>query len=402
MNFLFMHNNFPAQFHRLSVALAARAGHRVVFLSCFKRQDVGAPGVEWRQIVLSESERNEQKVLNHPPTFRQGELFANAMLALQREGFVPDVIHGHVGFGSMLYAQDIFPRAVQAGYFEWFYTEGADVAFFGGRDKLPMGMRQAQRHSNLCVLSALEGANFGICPTIWQRDQHPSAYHNKLHVIHDGVDTDFFSPHPAQRFQVEGVDLADAEIVTYATRGLEPYRGFHTLYRSLPAVLAARPKARVLIMANDRSVYGQNRSDGKSWREALQDEVDVDESRVHFLPFQSYPQYRGLLRAARVHVYLTAPFVLSWSMLEAMSCGCLVVASDTEPVLEVMRHGQNGLLTGFADHEQLAQRIIEGLARWDHFAPLRNAARQTVLSRYALGQLLPRQIRLFEGYPAMR
>lgn len=339
---------------------------------------------------------------NHPPPLRQAELFANAMLALKKEGFTPDVVHGHVGFGGQLYAPDIFPHAAQAGYFEWMYTDGADVAFWGGRESVPLGKQIVQRDSNMCVLSGLQAATAGICPTFWQRDQHPEEYYGKLHVLHDGVDTEFFSPNSNQRFQVDNIDLTDAEIITYATRGLEPYRGFHTFYRSLPAVLEARPKAHVLIMAHDRTVYGTQRADGKTWREALREDVPLDASRVHFLPFQPYPQYRGLLRASHVHVYLTAPFVLSWSLLEAMSCGCLVIASDTEPVREVMHHGQNGLLTDFWDHAMLSRRIIAALRYQSELVPVPQAARQPIEKHYALRILMPKQVQLLESMGSLR
>ena len=384
------------------MALGAKSEHKVIFLSCFRRSDLYVPGVEWRQIVVPKEEREALGTANQPPPLRQGELFADAMLALRNEGFMPHVVHGHVGFGAALYAPDIFPSAMQAGYFEWMYTEGADVAFLGGLERVPLSQRMRQRHSNMCSLSALEAATVGICPTLWQRAQHPASSHHKLHVLHEGVDTEYFSPRPSQRFNVQGVDLDGAEIVTFATRGLEPYRGFHTFYRSLPAVLAARPKAQVLIMADDRSFYGQARADGKTWREVLQEEVELDESRVHFLPFQPYPQYRAVLRASHVHVYLTVPFVLSWSLLEAMSCGCLVVASDTEPVMEVVRHEQNGLLTNFFNPDMLARRIIQGLEDQDALQSVRKSARETVLRQYDLRTLVPRQVRLLEGHAALR
>lgn len=401
MNILFAHNNFPGQFHRLAVELAADPANTVVFLSQYTRADVNVPKVTWRQVPIAAEEENpsspRRKYLN---LLARGERFADSMVQLAREGFKPDVIYGHVGFGCCIYAPDIFPDAMHMGYFEWYYTNQADTRFFAGNRPVPLVTRAENRQCNLCTLSALKESTLGICPTWWQYSQHPPEFHHKLHVLHDGVDTQFFTPvkREGTGLRLKALELPDAEeIVTYATRGLEPYRGFPTFYRSLPAILEARPKAHVVIMADDRTAYGASRKDGKSWREALKEEVQVDEGRVHFLPFQPYDQYRALLRASDVHVYLTAPFVLSWSMLEAMSCGCLLVASDTDPVREVVSHGNNGFLTDFWNHEALAARVVDCLARKAELEPVRTQARRTILARYDLRKLLPRQIELMQA-----
>ena len=401
MNILFAHNNFPGQFHRLAVALAASPANKVVFLSQYRRSDVSVPGVEWVQVPLAAEEQHpssaRRKYLN---LLARGERFADAMLQLARQGFKPDVIYGHVGFGCCIYAPDIFPQAMQMGYFEWYYTNQADTRFFAGNKPVSLTTKAENRQCNMCTLSALKECTVGICPTHWQFAQHPPEFRHKLHVLHDGVDTQFFSPirREGKGLRLKALDLSTAgEIVTYATRGLEPYRGFHTFYRSLPSVLEARPDAHVVIMADDRSAYGGPRKDGKTWREVLREEVQLDESRVHFLPFQPYDQYRALLRASDVHVYLTAPFVLSWSLLEAMSCGCLVVGSDTEPVREVLRHGVNGFLSDFWNHEALARRIISCLERKAELAPVRQQARRHILANYDLRKLLPRHVELMQA-----
>ena len=401
MNILFAHNNFPGQFHRLAVELAAHPEHRVVFLSQYRRGDVNVPKVEWVQVPLAADEQTpnapRRKYLN---LLARGERFADSMLKLRNEGFRPDVVYGHVGFGCCIYAPDIFPRAMQMGYFEWYYTNRADTQFFAGNQPVKLTTMAENRQCNMCTLQALKECTVGICPTRWQFDQHPPEFHHKLHILHDGVDTQFFTPREdgARGLALRTLSLPDdAEIVTYATRGLEVYRGFPTFYRSLPEVLEARPNAHAVIMADDRVSYGGKRGDGKTWKEALVEEVKLDESRVHFIPFQPYDQYRELLRASDVHVYMTAPFVLSWSMLEAMSCECLLVASDTEPVREVINHEQNGLLVGFWDHKALARRVADALERREEMKPLRKAARRTIEQKYNLLQLLPRHIELMQA-----
>ncbi|MDO5484603.1 MAG: glycosyltransferase, partial [Desulfovibrionaceae bacterium] len=396
MNILFVHNNFPGQFHRLAVELAADPANKVLFLSHYIRKDVSAPRVVWRQVPLAAGEENPNRPRKKYLTIlARGERFADAMVALGREGFKPDVIYGHVGFGCCVYAPDIFPQAALMGYFEWFYSSQADVRFFAGGKPVSLTTKAENRQSNMCTLSALQECVLGIAPTRWQFAQHPPEFAHKLHVLHDGVDTQFFSPQKTRGVKLTSLDLSHAEeIITYATRGLEPYRGFHTFYRCLPAVLEARPKAHVVIMADDRTSYGNKRKDGRTWKEFMRDEVKVDDSRVHFIPFQPYDQYRALLRASDVHVYLTAPFVLSWSMLEAMSCGCLLVASDTEPVREVLQDGVNGFLADFWQPAAFARRIIHCLEQREKLGHIRANARQTVLDRYALHTLLPRHAAL--------
>ena len=402
MNILFVHNNFPGQFHRLAVELAADPSNRVVFLSHYSRKDVAVPGVERLQVpipakapLVAEDQTPSLSRRKYLSLLDTGERFADTMVALAKEGFRPDVVYGHVGFGCCIYAPDIFPRAAHMGYFEWFYTNGADVEFFAGNKPVPLTTRAENRQRNIGTLLSLQDCLLGVCPTRWQMEQHPPEFAHKLHVLHDGVDTQFFTPSKSPALRLEGVDLsATEELVTYATRGLEPYRGFPTFYRSLPAILEARPRAHAVIMADDRTVYGAKRRDGKTWKEALLDEVSVDKSRVHFIPFQPYTQYRELLRASAVHVYLTAPFVLSWSMLEAMSCGCLLVASDTEPVREVVRDGVNGFLTDFWDAGALARCVTDCLENRERLKPVRANARRTIVDCYALARLLPRQVSL--------
>lgn len=407
MKILFAHNNFPGQFHRLAIALA-EAGHEVTFLSHYTRSDIKVPGVRHIQVPLPEEEKSpnapRKKYLS---LLACGERFADALVSLKKEGYVPDVIHGHVGFGCLYYAPDIFPESAHAGYFEWYYTNKADTTFFAGNKPVELMTKAENRQSNMCVLSALKEATLGICPTNWQLSQHPPEYLHKLHVLHDGVDTDYFSPgqNPMDLHGFKAGDLElgdDAEIISYATRGLEPYRGFHTFYRALPQILKERPKAHAIIMADDKPSYGKKRPDGKSWKQVMQEEIEADPGRVHFLPFQPYPVYRELLRATSAHVYFTAPFVLSWSMLEAMSIACPLVASNTEPVQEVITHGRNGLLTDFWNADELAGHVIDMLGRRKELEPMRARARQTILNKYSLQKMLPRHIRLLEAAPGLK
>ncbi len=399
MKFLFIHNRFPAQF-RYIIDVLVKDGHEIVFLCQYKRKDMSSEGV--RIIPVPRYPASEKgKSQSHSVSrqlFHTGEAYGKKMLDLAKNGFVPDVVYAHPGWGGSLYVPDVFPDAAYVIYGEWFYTKGENYHFFAKEKKSPVAFA-ANRHRNLYQLDALRECDAVISPTAWQMSQYPTEYAAKFHVIHDGIDTDFFSPPPAgkrgEASTVQGVPLAGfPEIVTYATRGMEPYRGFPQFFQSLPRILAERPHCHIVIMANDEVHYSAPRADGKSWGEAMRESVPVDPERVHFLKFGSYEEYRTVLRSSTVHVYLTAPFVLSWSLLEAMSCGCCVVASSTPPVREVITHGDNGFLAPFWKSETLAQTIIHALEHRKALERIRINARQTIVRRFDLRTLLPAHLSL--------
>ncbi len=399
MKFLFIHNNYPAQFVHLARELA-RQGHEIFFLSHHKRKDLEIEGVNHILVPVNpvkEPRSESDKVVQD--IFRTGEAFGNAMLHLAKKGFQPDLVYAHPGWGGGTYVPDIFPDAAYVIFCEWFYTKGEHYYFWDHSAPSPVRFA-ASRQRNLCQLDALHECDCAITPTFWQQAQYPLEYMSKFHVMHDGIDMDFFSPEPEDSQEdsiVQDLDLATfPEIISYATRGLEPYRGFPQFFQSLPEVLANRPDCHVVIMANDEVRYSSPRKDNRPWGEVMREEVDIDLSRVHFLDFAPYNEYRKLLRHSTVHVYLTVPFVLSWSLLEAMSCGCLVVSSDTSPVREVIRHQYNGFLTSFKDSTQLAKTISHVLQQNSEYTHIRANARKTIRERYDLKKLLAMQIELLK------
>lgn len=241
-------------------------------------------------------------------------------------------------------------------------------------------------------LLALEQCDVAIAPTQWQRSQFPATYQPKIQVLHEGIATDVLGPDPqAQRTLPNGRLLTAGDpVVTYVARNLEPYRGFHVFMRSLPALLAAHPTCQVLIVGGDEVSYGRAPRDARSWREALLREVNIDTSsetgRVHFLGKLPYAQYRRVLQVSAVHVYLTYPFVLSWSLLEALASGCAVVASDTAPVREVIRQGENGWLVDFFDGSQIVDAVQKVLTDPAGMQAMRRAAVESVRGRFAQAQ----------------
>lgn len=390
MRILFLHHTFPGPFRQLAARLGGLLGNEIVFLSERSRRDVWIPGV--RNLTVSgvqpvmAKDRAERELLQ---MMRYGSRFANALLKLQQGGFEPDIVYAHPRWGCSFFAQDIFPQAFHAVYAEWYYTKGANYTFFTQGAARPAVEFAQSRVRNLCQLNALAECDLVVTATSWQKKQYPQQIAKHIHVIHEGVDTDFFSPKP-ERFRIEGCDLSTVkELVTFSGRGLEPFRGFPQFYRSLPRLLAARPECHVLIMASERQG-----SDETVSLERLREEVPVDSRRVHFVGFRPYEEYRLLLRASTVHVYFTAPFALSAGLFESMSCGCLLVSSDTEPVREVVRHGENGFLCDFWDHDMLADMTTELLARSDAMGPVRAAARQSIVEEYNLKVQIPRHMDL--------
>jgi glycosyltransferase involved in cell wall biosynthesis len=400
MKVLFVHQNFPGQYLHLARHLGTQPDHQIVYIT--QRQDVELPGV--RKIIYKPRRTISPQVHHY---LRESEAavlnaqeVARIALDLRKAGFIPDVMLGHNGWGEIWYLKDIFPEAPLIGYFEFFYRmQGADVGFDPADPTTP-DTAPRLRTKNLGNLLALDTADLGQCPTEWQKSVYPRRYHPILNVIHEGIDTTVVKPDPAARVLIADakVELAAGdEVVTYVARNLEPYRGFPNFMRSLPRILAARPNARVLIVGGDEVSYGARLPDGQTFRQKMITELEgsLDLSRVHFLGKIPYTGFIKVLQVSRVHVYLTYPFVLSWSMLEAMSAGCLIVGSRTQPVEEVIHHASNGLLVDFFSAEQIADRVIDALEDSKSFASLRQNARQTIVDRFDLHSIcLPAHLRL--------
>lgn len=400
INILFVHQNFPGQYLHLARHLGATGEHRVVFIT--QRTDADLPGVQ--KIVYKPARPVTRDVHHYVRETEAGVLnaqnVARVALDLKRSGFVPDVMLAHNGWGELWYLKEVFPRVPLIGYFEFFYRlHGADVGFEPG-PPLIFDTGPRIRTKNLGNLLALNAVDYGQCPTHWQKSLYPKEYLSKLHIVHEGIDTQLVAPDRSATFKIPQTDIAltgEDEVVTYVARNLEPYRGFPSFMRSLPAILAQRPKAQVLVVGGDGVSYGPKPPKGTTFRALLLKELGcgIDLTRVHFLGRIPYSSYVRLLQVSRVHVYLTYPFVLSWSMLEAMSAGCLVVGSSTPPVKEVIRDGRNGLLVDIFSPDAISRWVIEGLANRENFDAIRISARKTIIEHYDLKNIcLPAQLRL--------
>ncbi len=396
MKIAFIHQNIPGQYKHLAAALAADPANHVVFIT--RRSDRSIPGVRCLTYGVRRPSQSQAHAYlrSTESAVLHGQAVARVLLTLKKEGFVPDIIVGHPGWGETLFVKDVLPETPYLNYCEFYYQpQGQDFGF----DPLYPTSLDAQltlRMRRAPLLLALEACDRGVAPTAWQRDSHPAEFRAKIDTIHDGVDTAALRPDPAARLTLpDGRVLAPGDsVVTYAARNLEPYRGFPSFMRAIPRILEARPDATILIIGGDEASYGARPKDGGTWREAMLREVPVDPRRVVFLGHLPYDRFRAAIAVSRVHVYLTYPFVLSWSMLEVMALGRVVIGSDTAPVREIIRDGENGLLVDFFASEAIADRVIDVLADPAAFAPLGRAARDTVVQRYDLPDCLARHTRL--------
>lgn len=325
----------------------------------------------------------------------QGQAVYRELEKLKKDGFMPDVVYGHSGWGAPLFLKDIFPNARLLCYFEWFYRDrGSDVGF-DPAEPVTVDDRLRIRMKNAPILSDLYSCDAGLSPTTWQASQFPNEYLNKIKILHDGIDTNYFAPGsneplmlPEKELDLSGVK----EIVTYVSRGLEPYRGFPQFMEMVSLLQKRRKQCHVVIVGEDRVAYGKRLSGGKTYKQAILEQYEFDPKRLHFTGRLPYAQYLKVLRASSAHVYLTRPFVLSWSMLEAMSAGCVIVASDTKPVIEVIENGVNGILVNFFDVRAIADRVEEALDHPDRMQTIRQNARKTIIDKYDLATLLPKHL----------
>ncbi len=402
MNYLFIHQNFPAQYQHVVRQLAGQPGHKVYFIT--QPNENSMAGVY--KVTYPSDKRGPINCHAYSAeldrAIQTGATVADVCRKLRDQGFRPDLIVGHSGWGETLFVKDVFPDVPLLANFEFYYhPHGVDVGFdpeFVSIFNDPSRLRMR----NGINLLAYQGADWGHSATQWQHSLYPTEMQSRISVLHEGVNTDIIRPQPAARFILPGsgkVLTRRDEVVTYVARNLEPYRGFHMFMRALPQLLRRRKKAQVVIAGGDGVSYGAPPPPRSTYRAMMLQEVGakLDLERVHFLGMLDYREYLNLLQVSSVHVYLTYPFVLSWSFIEAMASGCLIVGSATPPVLEVLHDGQNGLTVDFFAYKKLANRIESALEQPEAMRAMRNEARATAVSQFDLNRLaLPRWQALFD------
>lgn len=407
MRVLFIHQNIPGQFRHVIAALCADPGNSVWAVGgadAAPRARVLLPRLNLMSYTAPAAASGAHPWLaDVDAQVRRGQVVAQALQQLQDKGLAFDVIVAHPGWGEAMFVKDVFPATPLLTYFEFFYTAtGADVGF---DPEFPTGPESAQRLRvrNMPHLAALSACDAGLAPTRWQQSTLPREYRGRVAVSHEGIDTDAVRPDPAARFEWQGrVFQAGQPVVTYVARNLEPYRGIHVFLRALPALLAAAPDAQVLVVGGDDVSYGQPAPHPQGWRAWLAEQLasagtPLDTDRVHFVGKLPHAEYVKVLQVSAAHVYLTYPFVLSWSMLEAMSAGALVIGSATAPVQEVIVDGENGRLVDFFDRDALVATLVDALRDPTRGRALREAARATVVQRYDLKRCVPATLKLIRA-----
>lgn len=406
MDILFVHQNFPGQYKHLAPTLAAESGNRVI-------------AVGEKQNILRRSQPNGVRVIAYPTprgagththhylrnteaAVRRGQTVTRTVMNLQRNGFSPAIICAHPGWGETLFLKDVFPDAQLLTFCEFYYSAHGSDSNFDPEYPGKFDDTLRTRAKNSILLLSLEASDAGISPTQWQKRQHPDVFHERINVIHDGINTDTVHPDLTASLQLpDGMKLSTMdEVITYVARNLEPYRGFHIFMRALPDILRARPKAHVLIVGGDDVSYGHRPAGKRCYRELMLEELGekLGRQRVHFMGRVPYPMFIKILQISSAHVYLTYPFVLSWSMLEAMAAGCVVIGSSTPPVAEVIHHGENGLLVDFFSVSELADTVITVLTHPERARELRENARKFIIENYDLTtRCLPAQLALIKN-----
>ena len=406
MNILFIHQNFPGQFKYLAPALAGR-GDQVCALTMKKQAPTKWQGV--RIFPYGASRGSTAGIHPWLTDFEtkvvRAEACFHAARKLKQQGFEPEVIIAHPGWGESLFLKEVWPQARIGIYCEFYYLQhGADVGFDPEFSVPSEDNACRMRLKNLNNMLHFDIAAAGISPTRWQASTFPEPFRSRISVVHDGINTNLLCPNAAAELTIntsagEQVRLTrSSELVTFVNRNLEPYRGFHIFMRALPQLLRQRPGARFILVGGDAVSYGSKPENASSWKELMLNEVrgqisDADWRRVHFVGHLPYNHFISLLQLSSVHVYLTYPFVLSWSLLEAMSVGCAIVASDTQPLHEAISHDETGRLVDFFDVEGLTQQVCALLDDPEARERLGKNARHFALENYDLERIcLPRQM----------
>ncbi len=403
MKFVFVHQNFPGQFGRIASALI-KDGHEVVGIGTLKQCSV--PGVKYFSYVPVDGPDDEPFHHRYSPVvprLRRAYGAAHCARSLAEQGFRPDVVAVNTGWGENLFLKDVWPEAHHVAYFEYYYSaKGQDLDFDPEYPVENVETVWRLRAKNAMQLGAFDAADASVAPTEYQRDTFPIYLRDRISVIHDGIDAQRLKPDSSVTIRIgkDGPRLSrDIPVVTYVTRNIEPMRGSHIMLRSLPDLLEIDPKLQVVIIGGKGKSYSGNAPGGRTWFDVFREKINrpVDWSRVHMVGHLPYDQFIKVLQLSSAHVYLTYPFVLSWSLIEAMALECRIVASDTAPVREVIQDGVNGRLFPFFDPIALAAKVRETIEQKQRSADMAKAARALSLEKYDFETICLPQWRSFLG-----
>lgn len=398
MNILFIDKCFPGRFEDIAQELAKDSNNSVAFIT--NQAETSLKGVKRSFYTIPELE----KQICHPyakaleDVVFHGEFAADEALKLKEKGFNPDIIIGSAT-GASMFVKDSFPDVPYLCYFDWFNKLKDSVYSFTN-----LGLNEDQKVRLKCensnLLIDLYSCDAGITPTKWQKDQFPVEFQQKIKVIPHGIDTEIFMPDKEAKFNIPNTDIelsAKDEVVTYGTKGIEYFRGFPEFIVAVEELLAKRPNAHFIITGEDKIFHKLIDDEVASYKQMALQNLNLDMNRVHFVGKLPQDEYVKLLQISSAHVYLTVPYRLSKSMLEAMATGCCVIGSNTSPVLEVIKDNENGVLVAFPDFEKLAEKVIDVLDNKDKMQEIRKNARKTILENYDIKKTLPQYVEYING-----
>lgn len=383
MRILISHVNYPSQFRRL-LSHWVSYGHDIVFLA--RNHEWHASDASGFHLLKYSLSRPGGGPYIHPYIRRfensvlEGQAAAEAIFEFSSSTqWIPDVVISHLGFGNGLFLSDLFPDANRIGLCEWWYQPfNSDVDFLPphavSRDhRYQLKVWNSQAALEICDCDSI------VVPTFWQASQFPPHLKERLHVVHEGIDTHYLSTlksgeTPTFPFLPDNPDI---QILTYVSRCFEEYRGFPQVISAISELQKLRPNLHVLMVGSDGAAYGRPRSDGLGWSEWAKSSIPLDHTRIHWLGSLQESEYHKVLAISDVHLYFTVPFVLSWSLLEAMATGCAIVASSTGPVQEVLVDRQSALLVDFFDTTETVTALHELLSD----VQLRSRLAQAAVSR---------------------
>lgn len=401
MKYLFIHKNLPGQYEHLIDHLLKEPGSEVIGICQeFVPQQYALFGLRVVQYEPDWQAHNrfQEDVVCVACDLSNARSVAATLMRLKAEGFTPDIGFAHLGWGEACYFKDVYPETPLVGYCEFYYQSAGADADFNPERPLTANDRYRIRSANAAKLLSLVAMDVGVSPTAWQRSLYPAEFQHKIRVIHEGVPVDRIKPDPRARFRLpSGQYLSRADcLVTYTARNLEPQRGFQIMVKVVDEVCRRRQDCQFVIAVGDEVSYSES-IDGLTYREKLLRETPLDSARVHFVGRLMFDDYIRLLQVSSVHIYLTVPFALSWSMIEAMAAGCAIIGSDANPVSEVISHGHNGLLADFFSPAVISRLVDELLDQPANRVELGLNARADALNNFTVADSIDNYQRLIKS-----
>ncbi len=401
MKILFIHQNFPAQYRRLIPALLKR-GDSLVAISQQKTGTI--EGVVNLNYSLQRGNLPQQHpwLISVESAVLRAEAVAKRCQQLKNKGYTPDVILIHTGWGEALFIKDIWSDVKVIGFFEYFYPTEKKIANFDPEFPIAQDTLFQFRMKNSLLLSSLESCDIGVTSTQWQHSLFPQAYKNKIVVLHEGINTKIAKPNKKVRLHLANIKKIFSKktpIITFVSRNLEPARGYHRFIRALPIIQKYYPNVHIIIVGGEGNSYSKELKQEKSYKQLFLNEVKdkLDMSKIHFLGKVSYTSYINILQISTVHVYLSYPFFISWSLLEAMSISCRIVAANTKPIKEVLQNKKSGLLVDFFSTEELVSQVINILHKPEKYRLMGREARKHILKKFDFETvILPQQLQLID------